>query len=161
MGCTRRTPWKCCVHLYAFASFTSVSIFSVSCYSSVSISVTLTHWVSLLFVKSTAYNYKSKVKTNIKLELEKWWLYFFTDCLCQHCLFFHRNRCLKNTDFTRKEFGNLIYLNSSSMRCFPNFYVSWYLALLQHRQHLSIIVHRCPYSVATLCRDFSHSSRKN
>ncbi len=38
MGCPRRKPWKCCFRILS-TSFTSVSIFSVCCYSSVSISV--------------------------------------------------------------------------------------------------------------------------
>jgi hypothetical protein len=29
---------------------------------------------------------------------------FFIDCLCQHCLLIHMNRCLKNTEYFRKEF---------------------------------------------------------
>ncbi len=44
-------PGQCCVHLYArilWTSFTSVSIFFVCCYSSVSISVRCTHSISSL-----------------------------------------------------------------------------------------------------------------
>jgi hypothetical protein len=47
-------PGQCCLHLYAFyplSYFTSVSIFSVCCYSSLSISVVKTSHISVNITK--------------------------------------------------------------------------------------------------------------